>query len=63
MRGFDRKLDTAPLLVGALLGAIPDIDPLLSLVGSIFGLRAHGSYTHSILFAVAAGAGVSVDPW
>ncbi|MFZ4795491.1 MAG: metal-dependent hydrolase [Blastocatellia bacterium] len=59
MRRFEWKLDTTPLLVGALLGAIPDIDLLLSWWFN-FGLRAHGTYTHSILFAVAAGAGVAL---
>lgn len=59
MRRFEWRLDIAPLLVGAMLGALPDIDLLLSW-GLNFGQRAHGSYTHSILFAVAAGAAASL---
>ncbi|NBO65496.1 MAG: metal-dependent hydrolase [Acidobacteria bacterium] len=48
-----------PVLVGAFLGALPDVDLLLSW-GLGLGHHYHGSYTHSILFAVAAGAGVAL---
>jgi membrane-bound metal-dependent hydrolase YbcI (DUF457 family) len=55
MRRFDPRLDWKPLLVGAFLGVLPDIDLMLTW-GLGRGLEYHGTYTHSILFAVAAGA-------
>lgn len=55
MRRFDPRLDWAPVLVGAVLGLLPDLDLLLTW-GLRLGIEYHGSYTHSILFALAAGA-------
>lgn len=57
-----RRLDrysVVPLLIGGLLGLLPDVDLLLSW-GLGLGRYYHGSYTHSLLFAVAVGAGVSL---
>ena len=57
-RQLDRS-SVAPVLVGGGLGLLPDFDLLLSW-GLGLGRNYHGSYTHSVLFAVAVGAGVSL---
>ena len=59
LRRTDWRSGLAPILIGAFLGALPDIDLFLSW-GLGLGQHYHGSYTHSILFAVAAGAAVSL---
>ncbi len=47
------------MVVGGLIAAIPDID-LVVAWGMGGGVSAHGSYTHSILFAVGLGAAVAL---
>jgi membrane-bound metal-dependent hydrolase YbcI (DUF457 family) len=47
------------VLWGAILGALPDIDLLLSW-GLGWGVRVHGGYTHSILFALATSSAVAL---
>ena len=47
------------VLWGALLGALPDIDLLLSW-GLGWGVGVHGGYTHSILFALAISAALTL---
>ncbi|MFM8392494.1 MAG: metal-dependent hydrolase [Acidobacteriota bacterium] len=59
MRRLEWRLDWGPILTGALLGALPDLDLILSW-GLGRGLHYHGSYTHSLLFALAAGAAAAL---
>lgn len=47
------------VLWGALLGTLPDIDLLLSW-GLGWGVGVHGGYTHSILFALAISAALTL---
>ena len=47
------------VLWGALLGALPDIDLLLSW-GLGWGVEVHGGFTHSILFALAISAALTL---
>jgi membrane-bound metal-dependent hydrolase YbcI (DUF457 family) len=59
LRRLDWRLDWGPILTGAILGALPDLDLLLSW-GLGLGLHYHGSYTHSALFALSAGAAAAL---
>ncbi|MFN7621892.1 MAG: DUF480 domain-containing protein, partial [Acidobacteriota bacterium] len=59
MRRLDWRLDWGPILTGAILGALPDLDLILSW-GLGLGLHYHGSYTHSALFALSAGAAAAL---
>lgn len=58
LRRLDRK-SIVPLFIGGILGLLPDLDLVLSW-GLGLGRHYHGSYTHSLLFALAAGAAVSL---
>ena len=52
---FSLSRDGRALLVAALIGIAPDFDLFLSWVLG-YSLKLHGSFTHSILFAIALGA-------
>lgn len=58
-RGFSLRRDAGPMLIGATLGMAPDLDLVLSW-GLGFGTGVHGGFTHSLVLALAAGAGVSL---
>lgn len=50
LKSSDRKL----LLAGAFLGALPDVDLIFPWILGL-GISWHSGFTHSILFALAAG--------
>lgn len=52
--GFSLKRDWGTMVFGAALGILPDLDIFFSWVLG-FGIKWHGSFTHSIFFAAAAG--------
>lgn len=58
-RDWSWKDGWKPILIGAAIGAIPDLD-LIVTWGLRWGLKYHGSYTHSILFAFALGSAVTL---
>jgi len=53
-KGFSWRKNWWPLLVGAILAVSPDFDLFLAWVLK-YNIRIHGSFTHSILFAIALG--------
>lgn len=59
IRAADLRAGWLAVLWGALLGALPDIDLLLSW-GLGWGVGVHGGYTHSILFALAISAALTL---
>jgi membrane-bound metal-dependent hydrolase YbcI (DUF457 family) len=59
LRHLDWRHDWAPILIGAILGALPDIDLVLTW-GLGRGIESHGSYTHSLLFAISSGSAVAL---
>ena len=59
LRRLDWRFDWRPILIGALLGLLPDFDLLVSW-GLQRGIEHHGTYTHSILFAVSCGSVVAL---
>ena len=59
VRDLSWKDGWKPILIGAAIGAIPDLDLIITW-GLRWGLKYHGSYTHSILFAFALGSTVAL---
>ena len=59
VRDLSWKDGLKPILIGAAIGAIPDLDLIITW-GLRWGLKYHGSYTHSILFAFALGSAVAL---
>lgn len=51
---FSLKRDWGTMIFGAALGILPDFDIFFSWVLG-FGIKWHGSFTHSIFFAMVAG--------
>lgn len=51
---FSLKRDWGTMAFGAALGVLPDLDIFFSWVLG-FGIKWHGSFTHSIFFAAAVG--------
>ena len=56
---FSLSRDWKILLLGATIAVVPDFDLILSWVLG-YGLKAHGGFTHSIVFSVALGSAVSL---
>lgn len=58
-KGFTFRRDGLPVALGMLLGMAPDLDLFLSW-GLGFGTKVHGGFSHSLVIALAAGAGLSI---
>ncbi len=52
--GFSLRRDWGAILLGATLALIPDLDLILAFWLK-YGAKAHGGFTHSILFALLLG--------
>ena len=52
---FSFRKDWGPMVMGATLAVVPDLDLYLSWVLG-YGLRMHGTFSHSIFFALAIGS-------
>ncbi|QQS47135.1 MAG: metal-dependent hydrolase [Acidobacteriota bacterium] len=58
-RGFSLRRDSGPILFGAMLAMAPDLDLILAW-GLGFGIKVHGGFSHSLVFALASGAALSL---
>jgi membrane-bound metal-dependent hydrolase YbcI (DUF457 family) len=56
---FSLRRDWRPMILGATLAVVPDFDLFFSWVLNL-GIKVHGSFTHSIVFALALGSAVSL---
>jgi membrane-bound metal-dependent hydrolase YbcI (DUF457 family) len=56
---FSLRRDWGPMILGATLAVVPDFDLFFSWVLNL-GVKVHGSFTHSIVFALALGSAASL---
>ena len=58
-KDLELRRDWPAILIGAAIGILPDLD-LILVWGLGYPMKLHGSFTHSIVFAIAFGSAISI---